>query len=45
MLELIDFFNDGQPPVSGGVLEQSATFLEAQRQLKRDEAQIKADAH
>ena len=38
VIELIDFFHDGMPPVDGGVLKQSATFLNAARYLKNQEA-------
>ena len=39
-IELIELFHKGLPPVSGGVLDQANWFIEAARQLKRDEAAI-----
>lgn len=42
-IELIDFFHKGQMPITGGVMDQSASFVEAARQLKNDENLIDAD--
>jgi len=39
-LDLIDFFHDGNMPVAGGVLDQSAWFLDAARFLKAEENRI-----
>jgi len=40
---MIDFFNDGMMPVSGGVLDQSAWFLSAVRFVNRDENEIRGE--
>lgn len=40
---LIELFNRGLPPVSGGVLDQSAWFIEAVQRLKLEEQLAKAD--
>ena len=41
--EVIDYFHDGQSPVVGGTLDQSAQFLEAARRLKTEDANAKAE--
>lgn len=40
VLEMIDLFHEGITPVSGGALDQSASFLEAARFLKNVEQRI-----
>lgn len=40
VLEMIDLFHEGIPPVGGGALDQSASFLEAARFLKNVEQRI-----
>ena len=42
-IELIDFFYNGLPPVTGGVLDQSAWFLAAAKRLKSEDTMAKAD--
>jgi len=42
-LGLIDRFNDGQAPVDGGVLDQSAWFVDAANFIKREDAIIKSE--
>ena len=39
--ELIDFFHKGLPPISGGVLDQSAWFLHASKLLKSYENEFR----
>ena len=43
VVRLGDLFSKGLPPVSGGVLDQSAWFIQAVGILARDEDQIKYD--
>jgi len=43
LIPLADLFAKGIPPVSGGVLDQSAWFIQASRILERDEETIKAE--
>lgn len=43
-LDLIDFFGKGMPPVAGGTLDQTVSFLQAARQLQSDEAYLKGGA-
>ncbi len=43
LIPLADLFGKGIPPVAGGVLDQSAWFLQAARILERDEETIKAE--
>lgn len=43
LIPLADLFAKGLPPVAGGVLDQSAWFLQAARILERDEETIKAE--
>lgn len=42
-ITLIDLFGKGMPPVAGGVLDQSAWFIEAARLLEHEENLIKAE--
>lgn len=42
-VELIDMFGKGLPPVSGGTLDQSVSFLEAARFLTNEEQRIRND--
>jgi hypothetical protein len=42
-VRLGDLFAKGLPPVVGGVLDQSAWFIQAVGILQRDEEQIKHD--
>lgn len=42
-VNLADLYSKGLMPVAGGVLDQSAWFLEAARILDRDEETIKAE--
>lgn len=39
----IDLFEKGMPPIAGGSLDQSATFVEAAAELNRAENAIKAE--
>lgn len=43
LIPLADLFAKGLPPVEGGVLDQSAWFLQAARILEREEETIKAE--
>jgi len=43
VVRLGDLFGKGLPPVAGGVLDQSAWFIQAVGILARDEDQIKYD--
>jgi len=38
-----DLFAKGTPPIVGGLLDQSAWFVEAAQRLRHDEAMIKAE--
>jgi hypothetical protein len=40
-VRLIEFFEKGMPPISGGTLEQSASFLRAVSFFQQDEASLK----
>jgi hypothetical protein len=40
---MADLFNEGLPPVAGGSLDQSASFVDAVRILKYEENRIKAE--
>lgn len=42
-IRLIEHYRKGMPPVAGGVLDQSAWFLEAAETLEHDEALLKAE--
>lgn len=42
---LADLFNKGMPPVAGGALDQSNSFVEAVRILESEEARAKAEAY
>lgn len=43
LCEAIDLFHEGLPPVAGGSLDQSASFVEAARALKRQEERIEIE--
>jgi hypothetical protein len=45
VINLADLFEKGLPPISGGVLDQSAYFIKTARILKQDDAKIRADAN
>lgn len=38
---LVDLFEKGLPPVAGGALDQSVSFIEATRILRNDEAKLR----
>jgi hypothetical protein len=40
---MTELFGKGLPPVAGGVLDQSAWFINASRFLESEEAAIKAE--
>lgn len=40
-IDLIDLFDKGLPPVTGGVLDQSASFIHAARFLESEERRVK----
>ena len=40
---LVDLFDEGLPPVAGGALDQSASFIEASRRFKIEEQRAKAE--
>jgi len=40
-IDLIDLYAKGLPPISGGVLDQSASFISAARYLENEERRIK----
>ena len=42
-LELFDLFTDGIPPVAGGALDQSVSFLAASRFFRNEEAKVRND--
>jgi hypothetical protein len=42
VLDLYPYFENGMMPVAGGVLDQSATFLEAVRLLRAEVAEHRA---
>jgi hypothetical protein len=42
-VSMADLFNEGLPPVAGGSLDQSASFVDAVRILKYEENRIKAE--
>ena len=43
-IELSDFFHDKQMPIAGGVLDQSAWFLNFARRLKYEDAAVKSQS-
>jgi hypothetical protein len=43
VVPLVDLFGKGMPPIAGGVLDQSAWFIEASRIFNREEAMIRAE--
>jgi hypothetical protein len=42
-VELVDLFDEGLPPIAGGALDQSASFIEASRRFKSEEQRAKAE--
>lgn len=40
-VRVIEFFQKGMPPIQGGVLDQSASFLRAVSFFDRDEQELK----
>jgi len=40
VLPLVELFHAGLPPVAGGVLDQSAWFVEVARTVKREDAKV-----
>lgn len=44
-IPLMDLFENGLPPVSGGTLDQAAWFLSAVRTLQHEEAAVEAADH
>jgi len=43
-LNLIELFEKGLPPITGGVLDQSASFLTAAKYYSQEEQLAKAEA-
>jgi hypothetical protein len=41
VVRMSEFFDKGLPPVAGGLLDQSAWFLDAVSVLRRDEAEMR----
>ena len=41
VIDLIDLYNKGLPPVAGGSLDQAAWFISAQKQMRYEEASVK----
>jgi hypothetical protein len=39
-IRAIDYFHEGMPPIAGGLLDQSASFVEAARILKNEDIRI-----
>jgi hypothetical protein len=44
-VSLFEMFEKGLPPVTGGVLDQSAWFVEAARFFEHQESQLKAESY
>lgn len=44
-IPLIDLFNKGLPPISGGALDQSASFIAASQYFSAQENLVKAEAY
>lgn len=42
-VNMIELFEKGLPPIAGGVLDQSAWFIECVRTFQSEEASVKAD--
>lgn len=40
-IDLFDLFGKGLPPIAGGVLDQSASFIEASRYFENEEAKVR----
>ena len=40
-IDLIDLFGKGLPPITGGVLDQSASFIEAARCFESEEGKVR----
>jgi hypothetical protein len=40
-IDLIDLFEKGIPPITGGVLDQSASFIEAARFFESEEGKVR----
>ena len=40
-LDLFDLFHKGLPPIAGGVLDQSASFIEASRFFELEEVKVR----
>jgi hypothetical protein len=43
VVELVDLYAKGLPPIAGGSLDQAAWFIEAAKRLEIEEATIKAE--
>lgn len=43
-VSMVELFGKGLPPVAGGVLDQSAWFLEASRILESEDSRAKSEA-
>jgi hypothetical protein len=39
-IDLIDLFGKGMPPISGGVLDQSASFIDAVQFFESEERKV-----
>lgn len=44
VIPLMDLFDKGMPPISGGVLDQSASFVEACSFFNREESIARANS-
>jgi hypothetical protein len=44
-VHMAELFNRGMPPVAGGALDQSASFLEAERCIRIEDALAKAELY
>lgn len=42
---MAELFNNGMPPVAGGALDQSASFLAAERRIRLEDALAKAELY
>jgi hypothetical protein len=40
-IDMVDLFGKGLPPISGGVLDQSASFIEAVRFFESEEGKVR----
>jgi len=43
LIDMFDLFDHGAMPIAGGVLNQSAWFINARNHWKRENARVKAD--